>query len=82
PGDVILLVAGPEFNKRIESTDFYFTSEHSKIVQTNEDIREGWYAVLLLGMMVALVTLDFLPMISAMSIIVILFILFKLLSPR
>ncbi|MCA1059079.1 SLC13 family permease [Rossellomorea aquimaris] len=82
PGDILLLVVGQEFNKRIQSNDFYFTSEHSRIVQSIEDVRSGWYAILLLGMMIALVTIGFIPMISAMSIMVMLFIFFKMVSPR
>ncbi|XXM71203.1 SLC13 family permease [Lysinibacillus sphaericus] len=82
PGDILLLVAGQQFNKRILSTDFYFTSEHSKNVKSNEHVKSGLYAAILLGLMIAFVTAGFLSMLLAMSIITIFLVLLKMADPN
>jgi di/tricarboxylate transporter len=82
PGDILLLVAGQEFNKRIQSSDFYFTTEHTRNVKSNADLRSGMYAVILLGLMIALVTFGILSMIVAMSIMTMVLVLFKMVYPK
>ncbi|MFL8935935.1 SLC13 family permease [Rossellomorea oryzaecorticis] len=82
PGDILLLVAGQDFSKRTDSNDFYFTSEHSRIIYSLNDGRTGLYAVILLGLMISLVTLGIFPMVSAMAVTAVILTLFKMVNPK
>jgi di/tricarboxylate transporter len=82
PGDILLMVAGQDFNKRTDSNDFYFTSEHSRNIISLKDVRTGWYAVTFLGLMILMVTFGILPMVSAMAFTAVFLTIFKMVNPK
>jgi di/tricarboxylate transporter len=82
PGDILLLVAGQEFSRRVRPNDFYYTTEHPRTVTPTGLERSGIYAVILLGLMIALVTFGILSMLLAMSILTIILLLVKMVDPK
>ncbi|MCJ8006458.1 SLC13 family permease [Lederbergia wuyishanensis] len=82
PGDTLLLLCGPDFDKKIsQSNDFYVTTP-LKTPSLLEDQRKGLLSLFLLLTMIMLVTLNILSMLKAMILLVILLLLLKVITPE
>ncbi|WP_186580022.1 SLC13 family permease [Aquibacillus kalidii] len=83
PGDTLLLLAGADFHERsAQSNDFYVVTpldDHPLLEKMNP--MKAWLAVGTLIVMIALVSFNLLPMFKAMCITVVLYILFKIITP-
>ncbi|RBW68878.1 SLC13 family permease [Bacillus taeanensis] len=81
-GDSLLLLAGPDFQKRMaQSNDFYVVTALDTPVCL-EDTRKGWIALGALLSMILLVTLNVLTMFKAMSLAVVILLLTRVLTPE
>lgn len=84
PGDTLLLLAGADFEERsAQSNDFYVVTplEDNHPLLNKVDSKKGWFAVSTLALMIGLVTFDILSMFKAMSITVVIYLLFKIVTP-
>ncbi len=83
PGDVLLLLAGPDFiEKYKQSDDFYVVSslDTPKVLDANP--KQGWYSLGILVAMILLVTFGLLSMFKAMALAVFIMLVTKLISPQ
>ncbi|WP_163527366.1 SLC13 family permease [Halobacillus ihumii] len=81
-GDLLLIVSGSGFDKKSrDQRDFYVTS-HVDNAPFNKNESKGWFALALLGVMIALVTFQILSIFKAMVITVGILLLTKMISPR
>ncbi|QHE51614.1 SLC13 family permease [Pontibacillus sp. HMF3514] len=79
-GDVLLLIAGEEFEKKSnEQHDFYVTS-HMDSQPFHENETKGWCALAILGVMILLVTLQVLSIFKAMALTVGLFLITNMIT--
>ncbi|GAE94267.1 sulfate permease [Gracilibacillus boraciitolerans JCM 21714] len=84
PGDTLLLLTGPDFYGRVLSTnDFYVVTpiEEDHPLLNKNDTKRSWFSILALVSMILLVSFDILSMFKAMSVLVILYLVFKIISP-
>ncbi|MBS4194249.1 SLC13 family permease [Bacillus sp. FJAT-49870] len=82
PGDALLLLCGPDFDKKIKlSNDFYVTTP-LKAPSILEDKKRGWFSLFLLLAMIVLVTLNILSMLKAMIILVCMLLLVRVITPE
>ncbi|CAM3931800.1 SLC13 family permease [Lederbergia lenta] len=81
-GDTLLLLCGPDFEKKIkQSNDFYITTPlHTPPIL--EDQRKGWLSVIALVTMIILVTFHMISMFKAMTLVVILLLIIKVVTPE
>lgn len=78
PGDTLLLLAGSDFiEKHQQSNDFYVVSTLETPKSLNENVKKGWFAVLVLISMIAMVTIGWLSMFKAMALAVLLLLVTK-----
>lgn len=81
PGDTLLLLAGSDFNQRKGLfDDFYVVTPMENPFLTEKDYKKGWFTILLMVVMIALVTMKVLSMFKAMSIVVVLLLLFRVVT--
>ncbi|KGX91817.1 SLC13 family permease [Pontibacillus marinus] len=79
-GDVLLLIAGEEFEKKSnEQHDFYVTS-HMDSQPFHESESKGWWALAILGVMILLVTFQVLSIFKAMALTVGLFLITNMIT--
>ncbi len=81
-GDLLLIISGESFDmNREHRKDFYITSsiENQKFY---ENEKKGWFSLLLLGVMIALVTFQVLSIFKAMIITVGILLVTKIVSPK
>ncbi|SES18921.1 Di-and tricarboxylate transporter [Gracilibacillus ureilyticus] len=84
PGDTLLLLTGGDFYERASSTnDFYVVTqlEEDHPLLNKLDGKKSWFSIITLISMILLVSLDVLSMFKAMSLTVILYFVFKIISP-
>lgn len=82
PGDTLLLLAGPDFEERSEqSNDFYVVTPVNNHPLLNKmDRKKAWFSVLTLALMIIFVSIDLLSMFKAMTITVVVYLLFKIIT--
>ncbi|MCP3739198.1 SLC13 family permease [Rossellomorea sp. BNER] len=81
PGDIILMVTGPEFNKNEYTNDFYFVTPIQKKMSTRNQTKYGWFTIVLLAIMITLVSFGILSMITAMAVSTLILMLIKSITP-
>ncbi|HET7578181.1 MAG TPA: SLC13 family permease [Bacillales bacterium] len=83
PGDTLLLLAGSDFDQRKNLfNDFYVVTPMENPFLTRKDTKKGWIAIGTLIVMIALVTLNVLSMFKAMSIVVVILLLTRVVTPE
>ncbi|HEX7064067.1 MAG TPA: SLC13 family permease [Bacillales bacterium] len=83
PGDTLLLLAGSDFQQRKNLfNDFYVVTPMGNPFLTKEDTKKGLIAIGSLVAMILLVTLNVLSMFKAMSIVVIILLLTRVVTPE
>ena len=80
-GDLLLLVTGADFDQQVDHSDFYTTSpiEEQKFYESES---KGWFALIVLLSMIALVTFQLLSIFKAMVIAVGILFIAKVISPH
>lgn len=81
PGDTLLLLTGPDFKNRMNSNDFYVLTQLNN-PSFERDAKQGFLSIGILLAMILLVTFNVLTMFKAMSLAVILLLLFRLVTPE
>ncbi|HET7522099.1 MAG TPA: SLC13 family permease [Bacillales bacterium] len=83
PGDTLLLLAGSDFQQRKNLfNDFYVVTPIGNPFLTKEDAKKGWIAITTLVAMILLVTFNVLSMFKAMTIVVIVLLLARVVTPE
>ncbi|MDT9024019.1 MULTISPECIES: SLC13 family permease [Rossellomorea] len=82
PGDILLLVTGPDFHKKVHTNDFYYATPIDNKISTHKQSKQGWFSIALLGTMILLVTLSFLSMLTGMACTALLLFLLKIVSAQ
>lgn len=81
PGDTLLLLAGSDFiEKYQQSNDFYVVSSLDTPKTLNANPTKGWFSIILLLSMIALVTFGVLSMFKAMALAVFILLLTKVIT--
>ncbi|MBP1950552.1 SLC13 family permease [Virgibacillus litoralis] len=82
PGDTLLLLAGADFlEKHYQSNDFYVVSSLDTPKTLKQNPAKGWFSIVLLVVMIALVTAGVFTMFKAMALAVLILLGTKILSP-
>ncbi|MCT1576164.1 SLC13 family permease [Oceanobacillus kimchii] len=83
PGDTLLLLADKDFVEKYKhSKDFYILTSPGTTETLRIDPIKGWFTLLLFFGLIALVTLGALSMFKAMTMAVVLLLLFKVITPE
>ncbi|BAC13616.1 sulfur deprivation response regulator [Oceanobacillus iheyensis HTE831] len=82
PGDTLLLLADKDFVRKYKhSKDFYILTSPDTTETLRIDPIKGWFTIILFFGMIALVTLGVFTMFKAMTMAVVLLLLFKVIKP-
>ncbi|HET7615745.1 MAG TPA: SLC13 family permease, partial [Bacillales bacterium] len=83
PGDTLLLLAGSDFQQRKNLfNDFYVVTPMGNPFLTKEDTKKGWFTISVLVAMILLVSFHVLSMFKAMSVVVVLLLLGRVVTPE
>ncbi|WP_010531888.1 SLC13 family permease [Lentibacillus jeotgali] len=83
PGDSLLLLAGADFvEKYQQSNDFFVVSSLDTPETLNQSPAKGWFSIIVLLAMIALVTLGWLSMFKAMALAVVIFLATRVITPQ
>lgn len=83
PGDTLLLLAGSDFQQRKDLfNDFYVVTPKGNPFLTEEDQKKGWITIITLVIMIGLVASNVLSMFKAMSFVVVLLLVTKVITPE
>lgn len=81
PGDTLLLLTGSDFNQRKGLfSDFYVVTPMENPFLSDRDKRKGWFTIATLATMILLVTFNVLSMFKAMSLVVVILLLTRVIT--
>ncbi|SDI13417.1 SLC13 family permease [Alteribacillus bidgolensis] len=81
PGDTLLLITGPDFQKSGIEHDFYVMTHVSQNVYTKSDRKKGWISISIFFIMLSLVSFHVVSMFTAVLITTTLLLLFRIITP-